>query len=1023
MATVRKYLLAIVFALLSLCCFVFVGCDQVNIDGGDGKVTVRIEGAIDFTFDCELKEKKALSTPQEVADTVNRISNGAVESADVAETAVDGAIYTILIKGIPEETNLREYFRTVEENYLKLYSAWKNFPDSPVKYTTKDGKDVLVYVSTEKAEDNEIMIYVFFFEEGAVDELAETMGGNHGGEGGEQGETNVIKINGAIDFTGNCELKETTTLSTPQEVADTVNRISNGAVESADVAETAVDGAIYTILIKGIPEETNLREFFRTVEENYLKLYSAWKNFPDSPVKYTTNNGKDVLIYVSTEKAEDNELMIYVFFFEEGAVDELAETMGGGEGGDHGDHGNETTVEIEYAYDFVYDCELIQKYPYGLARQDMADTVSALTDGRVSASDLLYRVAPESSTMYRISIKDAAEQDNVEEYLRLIGEQYLAKFTSWQGFSEVPVKYKMENGKELAVYVSTENAAEYELTIYVFFFEEGTMAILSGNTGDDNGGEGGDHGGEQGGGGQGETNTIEINFAYDFTGNCELIGSRLFMNAKEAATKLSEISGGRVKSDSVIGSVVDGGGEYKIFINGIPEGAKLQEYIKKVANDYLANYSAWKTFPDSPVKYTTNNGVDVLIYVSYEYYAERQIYICVFLFDAGAVDALAESMSGGQGGQGGEGGSGSGGSGEQGGDEMQTVPVSIMFDNGNVSTENFTKGSTVYFAQLYPDYDVYADASLSHVLGIDEGVTIVEGLTIFLRTKQQTPTTITLKCYDVSTDGDLTSFENTNYSYGTKMKFSWAGFVLYSDEECTQEIDPNQEVTLTEDTIVYRKDNLDRVPVFFNVHYYTNGVEESIGANDVFFRGELLSIDKNFIDKSFGYEFYYDMGKTQKVFEDDNVIVVRETDDKKNVYGFKEDRRRAVLTFMLDGNELCKTLIDVGCTIGDYCYLYLGTSTYHVKDCSDKDTPIRGNTTITITDYEKTNSYAETIHLCYNGDVKRTYVNYLQIDSEHEISERDGYYTDASCTQPFVGTVNSTTTLYREFEVNFDRCV
>ena len=874
MATVRKYLLAIVFALLSLCCFVFVGCDQVNIDGGDGKVTVRIEGAIDFTFDCELKEKKALSTPQEVADTVNRISNG--------------------------------------------------------------------------------------------------------------------------------------------------------AVESADVAETAVDGAIYTILIKGIPEETNLREFFRTVEENYLKLYSAWKNFPDSPVKYTTNNGKDVLIYVSTEKAEDNELMIYVFFFEEGAVDELAETMGGGEGGDHGDHGdhgNETTVEIEYAYDFVYDCELIEKHPYGLARQDMADTVSALTDGRVSASDLLYRVAPESSTMYRISIKDAAEQDNVEEYLRLIGEQYLAKFTSWQGFSEVPVKYKMENGKELAVYVSTENAAEYELTIYVFFFEEGTMAILSGNTGDDNGGEGGDHGGEQGGGGQGETNTIEINFAYDFTGNCELIGSRLFMNAKEAATKLSEISGGRVKSDSVIGSVVDGGGEYKIFINGIPEGAKLQEYIKKVANDYLANYSAWKTFPDSPVKYTTNNGVDVLIYVSYEYYAERQIYICVFLFDAGAVDALAESMSGGQGGQGGEGGSGSGGSGEQGGDEMQTVPVSIMFDNGNVSTENFTKGSTVYFAQLYPDYDVYADASLSHVLGIDEGVTIVEGLTIFLRTKQQTPTTITLKCYDVSTDGDLTSFENTNYSYGTKMKFSWAGFVLYSDEECTQEIDPNQEVTLTEDTIVYRKDNLDRVPVFFNVHYYTNGVEESIGANDVFFRGELLSIDKNFIDKSFGYEFYYDMGKTQKVFEDDNVIVVRETDDKKNVYGFKEDRRRAVLTFMLDGNELCKTLIDVGCTIGDYCYLYLGTSTYHVKDCSDKDTPIRGNTTITITDYEKTNSYAETIHLCYNGDVKRTYVNYLQIDSEHEISERDGYYTDASCTQPFVGTVNSTTTLYREFEVNFDRCV
>ncbi len=614
MTTVRKYLLAIVFALLFVCCFVFVGCDQVNISGGDDKVTVRIEGAYDFPFDCELKEKKALSTPQEVADTVNRISNGAVESADVAGTAVDGAIYTILIKGIPEETNLKEFFRTVEEDYLKLYSAWKNFPDAPVKYTTNNGKDVLVYVSTEKAEDNEIMIYVFFFEEGAVDELVDAMGGGHGG------------------------------------------------------------------------------------------------------------------------------------------------------------NGEKTTVQIEYAYDFVYYCELTEKHPYGYDRQEMADTLSALTGGRVSASDLLYRVAPESSTLYRIFIKDAAEKDNVEEHLRLIGEQYLAKFTSWQGVSEVPVKYTMENGKELAVYVSTENAAENELKIYVFFFEEGTMAILSGNSGDDHGG--GTHGGE--GGGQGETNTIEINGAYDFTGNCELVGSRLFMNAKEAATKLSEISGGRVKSDAVIGSVVDGGGEYKIRINGIPEDAKLQEYIKRVANEYLSKYSAWKTFPDSPVKYTTNNGVDVLIYVSADYYYDRQIYICVFLFNAGSVDALAESMSGGQGGSGGEGGSHGG----EGGDETQTVSVSITFDNGNLSTETFTKGSIVYFAQLYPDYDVYADASLSHVLGIDEGVTIVEGLTIFLRTKQQTPSEVSVTIYDIDTDGNKTIYMTEHPRYNSTFKFVYYGFVM-----------------------------------------------------------------------------------------------------------------------------------------------------------------------------------------------------------------------------------------------------
>ncbi|MBP5686946.1 MAG: hypothetical protein J6W87_04095, partial [Clostridia bacterium] len=191
------------------------------------------------------------------------------------------------------------------------------------------------------------------------------------------------------------------------------------------------------------------------------------------------------------------------------------------------------------------------------------------------------------------------------------------------------------------------------------------------------------------------------------------------------------------------------------------------------------------------------------------------------------------------------------------------------------------------------------------------------------------------------------------------------------------------------------------------------------------FRGELLSIDKNFISRDFGYEFYYDMGKTQKVFEGDGVIVVRETDDKKNVYGFRDDRRQAVLTFMLGGNELCKELIGVDNTIGDYYYLYLGTKTYWIKDCNPaKDQKIRGNTTINITDCEVTNNYAVTVHLCYKGDVKRTFVNYFPIGGEDwEITADDGYYTDASCTQPFVGTVNSTTTLYQKIGVNFDRYV
>lgn len=827
-----------------------------------------------------------------------------------------------------------------------------------------------------------------------------------------EGTKHTIKITGAYDFEVefSVELKEKQTFSSKDEVAETITSISRGAVESTDIADSVIvkDSAIYKIVIKDLTENDNLKELFRTIEDNYLKKFTSWKNFPDSPVKYTTKDGTDVLVYVSTEFAEEYEIDIYVFFFEQGTVDALADDMGGG----HGGNGEETTIQIQWAYNFTGNCELIEKRRFS-SREEMANAIG------ISVADndrILNMMAPEESAMYRIRIKDAADKDDVEAYFRLIAEEYLAKFNGWNGSEEETLKYKMQDGKELAVFISAENIREYELDIYVLFFEEGTIAYLTGN-----GGDGGEGGGTHGGGGE-ENSTIQINGAYDFTGNCELIGSKLFGNATEAADIISTISKGKVKSDAVIDKVVDGGGEYKIRIKGIPSGVKLEEYIHKVANEYLAKYSSWKTFPDSPVKYTTQNGKDVLIYVSTEYARESTIYICVFFFNAGAVDALAQGTSGGGtvGGDGGEGGGTHGG----GDDETQTVSVGIMFDNGNVSYQTFTKGSVVYFAQLYPDYDVYTDASFSHVLGIDEGVTIVEGLTIFVRTKQQTPSEVSVTIYDIDTDGNKTIYMTEHPRYNSTFKFVYYGFVLYWDEEFTQEIDPNQEFTLTKDVEVYRRDYYDRVPVFFNVHYYTNGVEENIGAQDVFFRGELLSIDKNFISRDFGYEFYYDKGKTQKVFEGDNVLIVRETDDKKNVYGFRDDRRQAVLTFMLDGNELCKTLIGVGDTIGDDHYLYLGTKTYRIKDCDiPKDQPIRENKTINIT-AEVTNNYAVTVHLCYEGDVKRTFVNYFPIGGEDwEITADDGYYTDASCTQPFVETVNSTTTLYQKIGVNFDRYV
>ena len=168
------------------------------------------------------------------------------------------------------------------------------------------------------------------------------------------------------------------------------------------------------------------------------------------------------------------------------------------------------------------------------------------------------------------------------------------------------------------------------------------------------------------------------------------------------------------------------------------------------------------------------------------------------------------------------------------------VEVTLVF-NGEPHTDSFLKGDVVYFALTYSDMDVSLNEGFSTLLGGDEGVTIREGLVIYLRDKQQTPTHITIAYYDVNKDGTLETFERVEVGYGASHTFSGAGFILYRDQACTQEIDPNEEFVLTEDLSVYRKDNKDRTPVFVNVHYFINGMEYTgLSGNSIFFRGELL---------------------------------------------------------------------------------------------------------------------------------------------------------------------------------------
>lgn len=516
--------------------------------------------------------------------------------------------------------------------------------------------------------------------------------------------------------------------------------------------------------------------------------------------------------------------------------------------------------------------------------------------------------------------------------------------------------------------------------------------------------------------------TIEIVGAYDFTCNCELKEKQTFTSAEEIAETISSISRGAVKSESVVTSViVENSAIYRITVKGISENADIREYFETLETDYMARFDSWKTFPNSPVKYTTKDGKDVLVYVSTENAENSEIDIYVFFFDAGAVDVIAARMDGSGGGAGGHGGAG--GEGGQGGQSGQdkTVEITVNY-NGSTETRTFTDGETVYISQIIYGKEVSLYADFSVILGEYDFIVARDGLIVYVRDKQQTPTRIVLQAYDVDKEGNLTPFENTEYAYGAVMKFNWAGFVLYKDKDCTQEIDPNVEITLTENTTVYRKDNLDRVPVFFHVHCFTNGVEEDISGQNYYFRGELLKAGRSFVA---GYEFYYDRGGSQKMFEDGNVVVVRESDDKKDVYGFKEEESVAKVTFKLGGNDLCTVLYGKGYPIGEWCYLYMGTTTYHVTDCDvGLDYVINQDVEITITKFEKTSNYTVTTHLCYNGDIKSTYYNYMPIDGEPwEIGEDMGFYTDVNCTQIYTGTVTSSTVFYQPYYVNFDRPV
>ena len=358
-----------------------------------------------------------------------------------------------------------------------------------------------------------------------------------------------------------------------------------------------------------------------------------------------------------------------------------------------------------------------------------------------------------------------------------------------------------------------------------------------------------------------------------------------------------------------------------------------------------------------------------------------------------------------------------------------TVEVTIVI-NGNSHSDYFTEGDVVYFAGVFPDYEVSLDPGFSTLLAETEGTVIKKGLTVYMRDKEQLPAEVSVTFYDVAKDGSLEMFEVETMRYGSVRTFNGAGFVLYSDPACTQEVDPNLEMTVMSDLSLYRKDNLDRKPVFLRVHYYTNGTEDNtISEISIFFRGELIK-SGTYINGDTRYAYYRDANKTQKFIEEGNTYVVRDSDDKLDVYAFKEDPSVFRVTFYIGEDPLGTVLLTASDIIGEGSAASIsGNKTVIIRDCSAMNQHVTHDMDVIITDCVTIPLVGVTEHLCYGGDVKYTYTNYVQFDEEYPWEVREdsdpvnNYYLDVNCTQVYTGIIKSSRTFYRPIYVDYDRYV
>ena len=350
----KKICLITVFILAIALMFGMVGCDNLKMDD-DSEVGLTIDGAYNFTASAKLTEKTTYTSASEIAAMIESVSDGMVTASSISDKIIaeGSASYKLELTEIPKDVSLSDYLERVESDYLASFEGWTAFPDAPVVYVTKDGKDVLVILDHD-GKSAEVKIYVLYFRAGSVSEVAASVGGQGGNENGSSngnsgnsngnnssgsisgGTETTVTIREAYDFTAQCELIERLEIVSAADIASMIESSSEGMVRAEDIIGMVVPRGcvVYRIRLTN-SADVNSSNYFEKLEERYFFAFSGWRTFPDAPVRYTFKDGKDEVVFLTEGKTSD-EIDVVIVFFEEGSVDAILSAIRQGNNGSSG---------------------------------------------------------------------------------------------------------------------------------------------------------------------------------------------------------------------------------------------------------------------------------------------------------------------------------------------------------------------------------------------------------------------------------------------------------------------------------------------------------------------------------------------------------------------------------------------------------------------------------------------------------------------------------------------------------------